>query len=214
MFKRDPVLTLRDSSHGPHSLIISLIKRNATVLDVGCNAGYLGKKLVEEKGVVPDGIDINDEALLAAKPYYRNVFKRDLYKGELNLPCDGDTGMYDYILFADVLEHLPRPDLVLRDSRRYLNRDGSVIASIPNVARLEIRLKLLFGHFDYTEGGITNQDHLRFFTRSSSMKMLQSCGYTVQEVLPTGLGHIVRVFPTLTSFQFIYVCCAAKADAP
>lgn len=205
MFKKDRLLKLSLSSHSPHQLIPDLIKPGSIVLDVGCNSGFLGKKLKKEKNILSDGVDIDNQALKEAKKYYRSVYKRDLYTDRLNLNKNTSVSTYDYIIFADILEHLPRPDLVLQDARGYLKKNGKIIASIPNIARLEIRLKLLFGNFDYTEG-ILSQDHLRFFTKKTATKMFQHCGYKVEKILPTGFGHIIKIFPTLTAFQFIYVC--------
>lgn len=201
MFKRDGLLKGNTESHSPHSLIPKLIRKNSLVLDVGCNTGLLAHKL-KDKSVTLDGVDINDEALKMAQKYYRRVFKRDLYIPSLQLPLT----KYDYIVYSDVLEHLPYPDKLLIDTRKYVKKDGFIIASIPNVARFEIRLQLLLGRFRYEESGIMSSDHLRFFTKDSAIKMFEESGYSVIKVIPTGLGHIIKVFPTFTAFQFIYVC--------
>ncbi len=201
MYKKDPCLTMSTSPHSPHNIIQSLIKPDTTVLDIGCNTGYLGKAL-NSKNVTSDGVDVNKSALKIAKRYYRHVYLRDLYKARLNIR----KIKYDYIVLADVLEHLPRPDLLLKDSMNYLNKKGSILISLPNIARFEIRLRLLFGKFDYTTGGILSQDHLRFFTKESGIKMIEECGLKVQNIIPTGLGHMLKLFDTLTAFQFVYVC--------
>ncbi len=201
MFKRDPCFSMSTSPHSPHNIIPSLISSSTTALDVGCNTGYFAKTL-NRKEVITDGIDINKSALKVAQKYCRKVFVRDLYSGKLSLP----KKKYDYIIFADVLEHLPRPDLILTDSKKYLANNGTILISLPNIARVEIRFQLLMGKFNYTTGGILSQDHLRFFTKESAIKMINGCGLKVQNVIPTGLGHIVGLFDTLTAFQFVYQC--------
>ncbi len=205
MFHKDPLLQLNSPSHSPHNLIPPLISDNSTILDVGCNTGYLAKQL-KSKGVITDGLDINEEALKIAKKNCRTVFKRDLYLPRLDLPHN----KYNHIILADILEHLPRPDLILKDLKQYLKTDGTIIASIPNIARIELRIKLLMGNFDYTDSGIISTDHLRFFTKKNAIKMFEECGYTVEKTLPTGLGNIIKVLPTLTAFQFIYVASLKK----
>lgn len=201
MFKRDQCLTMSQSPHSPHSIIPSLILPSTTVLDVGCNTGYLSKTL-KTKNVITDGVDINKTALKIAKKYCRNTFLRDLYRGKLDLPSKS----YHYIIFADVLEHLPRPDLILKDSLKYLAKNGKIIISLPNIARIEIRLLLLLGKFTYTDGGILGEDHLRFFTKESGIKMIEECGLKVIKVIPTGLGHMLSFFDTMTAFQFLFIC--------
>jgi 2-polyprenyl-3-methyl-5-hydroxy-6-metoxy-1,4-benzoquinol methylase len=204
MFYKDGLLSQSSLSHSPHNLIPQLISPKSTILDVGCNTGILAQSLKSKK-VTIDGIDINEEALKIARPYYRKLYKRDLYNPTLDLP----HMKYDYIVFSDLLEHLPRPDLLLKDTKQYLKPDGVVIASIPNIARLEIRLKLMLGKFDY-KPGIMSPDHLRFFTRRSALEMFQDSGYQIINVVPTGLGHILKLFPTLTAFQFIYTAKSAS----
>ena len=131
-----------------------------------------------------------------------SIYKRDLYQSRLTIP----KVTYDYIIFADVLEHLPRPDLLLKDTLKYLKKTGTIIISLPNIARIEIRLQLLMGNFDYTYGGILSEDHLRHFTRKSAIRMIEDCGLTVVKTTPTGLGHQLKIFPNLAAFQFVYVC--------
>lgn len=201
MYKKDPCLIMSASPHSPHNIILSLIKSNSTVLDIGCNTGYLGKALAKNN-VISDGIDINKHALKIAKKYYQHVYLRDLYGARLNIP----KKKYDYIILADVLEHLPRPDLLLKDAKNFLDKKGRILISLPNTARFEIRLKLLLGKFEYTSGGILSQDHLRFFTKKSGARMIEECGLEIQDVIPTGLGHMIKCFDTLTAFQFVYIC--------
>lgn len=202
MFKKDPLLTLSGSPHSPHNIIPRLVKKdNALVLDIGCNTGLVGREIIRLKNATVDGIDINDEALEEAKKSYRKVFKRDLYQPGFEI----DEEKYDYIIFSDILEHLPRPDAILKDSQKYLKDNGIIIISLPNVARLEIRLGLMLGNFDY-KPGIMSEDHLRFFTRQSAQRMIEECGYSVIKAIPTGLGHMIGILPKFTAFQFIYIC--------
>lgn len=203
-FQKDEVLRFDTSPHSPHMIIPELIRENSVVLDVGCNAGFLGKFLLK-KHVVSDGIDIHKQALKKAGKYYRNVFLRDLYRPTLQL----QNKIYDYIVFSDILEHLPRPDLVLKDAKKCLKPDGRVIISLPNIARFEIRLQLLLGEFSY-KPGILGFDHLRFFTKKTAIDMIHWAGYEVIQTIPTGLGHRLKVFQALTAFQFIYVCQKKK----
>ena len=43
---------------------------------------------------------------------------------------------FDYIIFADVLEHLGRARRSPKKYMKYLKRDGCIIASIPNIKKL------------------------------------------------------------------------------
>lgn len=209
MFEKDPLLNLDKSPHSPHSIIPRLIsKKNALVLDVGCNNGLIGREIIKLSQASIDGIDINGKALKKAGESYRKVFRRDLYEPKLEIESEN----YDYIIFSDILEHLPRPDLVLRDAKNYLKDDGEIIISLPNVARFEIRMGLFFGNFDY-KPGILSEDHLRFFTKKSAEKMIRECGYEIENIVPTGLGHRMKFFVNLTAFQLIYICKKSHESA-
>ena len=81
----------------------------------------------------------------------------------------------------DVMEHLRVPEKLLRDCRALLKPNGHLIVSLPNVANITVRLMLLFGRFNYTERGILDKTHLRFFTRKTARRLLTENGYDIVE---------------------------------
>lgn len=89
-----------------------------------------------------------------------------------------DLDVYDLILCLDVLEHLTDPLGVLRGlCARLAPGSGQVIVSLPNVAHLSVSLPLLFGRrFTYQEAGILDRTHLRFFTETSVLELLNGAG--------------------------------------
>ena len=189
------------SLHSPHVKIFNLVKPGKKVLDVGCASGYLAKRLIK-KGCQIFGIEIDKQAAREAEKHCQKVINADVELiDELSFP----NKFFDVIIYSDILEHLKRPDLVLMKLKKYLADDGLVIASIPNIARIEFRLRLALGKFDYQESGILKKDHLRFFTLFSVKKMFQEAGFKITKIDYTGLGSRVRIFPRLFAFQFIIV---------
>jgi len=83
------------------------------------------------------------------------------------------------IVFADVLEHLRQPEEILSRCKQLLLPSGFVIASIPNIAHWSMRWNLLFGRFDYTNLGLLDRTHLRFFTYKSAFDLFEKSGYAV-----------------------------------
>lgn len=204
MFNKDPELSLHiNDPYNPHSIILKLIPPKKTVLDIGCNAGYIGHYLIKNKNCVCDGIDCSEKFLTKAKKGgYRNVFKINLYLDSFAL-----KEKYDILLFIDILEHLPNPYLILlKLVKENLKKDGVAIICLPNIGRFEHRLKHLFGKFNYEKSGIICQDHLRFFTKETALNMLKKTNLQIVKILPTGLGAIMKIFPTLLSYQFIFIC--------
>lgn len=201
MFNDTEVRSFNPSPHSPHTKVINYIPAGAKVLDVGCSQGYIDEKL-KEKGCQITGIEINETLANLAKKYCEKVVVGDVETMQnIQLP----EKYFDFIIYMDILEHLKRPDSVLRNFKKYLNPRGLVIASIPNAARLEYRIKHFLGNFDYEESGIFSKTHLRFFTLKTAVELFRSEGYHVVEVNYTGLGSRLKIFPTLFAFQFILI---------
>ena len=192
------------SPHSPHTKIVKYVGNGKKVLDVGCATGYVAHELMK-KGCRVVGIDIDKAMAEVAKSYCDRVIVANVEEIE-ELPFP--EGYFDIIIFSDVLEHLKRPDLALIAFKRYLNPNGFVIASIPNIARIEYRIRLLFGKFDYEDyerSGILSSAHLRFFTLKTARHLFKAAGYKISKVDYTGLGSRFKVLPTWLAFQFIMI---------
>ena len=88
---------------------------------------------------------------------------------------------FDYILFADVLEHLRNPESVLKWAVDLLKEDGTVIASIPNVAHADILVNLLNGRWNYTPLGLLDNTHIHFWAEKNLDGLFRQAGLTVVE---------------------------------
>lgn len=73
-----------------------------------------------------------------------------------------------------VLEHLINPDKILKQLISILKQDGLIFISVPNVANLTMRISLLFGQFNYSDRGILDRTHLRFFTQRTFSSLITS----------------------------------------
>ncbi len=86
---------------------------------------------------------------------------------------------FDRILLLDVLEHLANPGCLLEDLKQLIAPRGNVIASVPNAVNLAVRITMLFGRFSYSDRGILDWSHLRFFTAKTARDLLERHGYRV-----------------------------------
>ena len=193
------VYQFSSSVYGSHSKIIDYAGANKKVLDVGCNKGYLCGEF-KKNGCFTVGIEADPECCKIATQFCDQVIMADVENlEELAYP----ESYFDVMVFADILEHLKNPEKILLRLKKYLHPDGLVIASFPNVARLDIRLNLLFGKFEYAQTGIMDKTHLRFFTVSTAKKLFLESGYKVRDVDYTGSLVRFKILPACFAFQII-----------
>lgn len=189
--------------------IFALYGQESVILDIGCGSGALGAHLKQiNPRCTVHGIDISGEACERAATRIDRVWC-------LDLDCDSLPGggvRYDLIILGDLLEHLKRPDLLLSRLHDHLSHDGKIILSVPNIANYSIRLRLLRGEFRYTETGILDRTHLRFFTLRSITDLIRSCNFRVvsQRFISRFPDRLCRLAPGLLAAQFIFRVQAVK----
>lgn len=193
-----------------HQKIINFIGVNKKVLDVGCSKGTLAKRMNQNECEVI-GIEIDKEAAQNAERYLHELILGNVESVYLNSEYEN---YFDIIIFADVLEHLKEPLDVIKRFKEYLKNDGHIIISLPNVANWRIRLKLLFGHFEYEEYGILDRNHLRFFNEKNAKKMVYDAGLEIYKfdltvgdlkLFPKFFHSIGMIRPNLLAFQFLII---------
>lgn len=179
------------------------------ILEVGCGAGYTLKKL-KELGKANEivGIEINEQVTQDLSDTLDRFYIGDVET--IDLPQN--EKYFDFILFGDVLEHLINPRRVLRSYRSLLRDGGHVIASIPNIKYHSVLLPLIFlDEFQYTDFGILDSSHLRFFTKKEIVKIFNEEKFEVVDVVPiydeNRLGKKYRntLFTFLNSRLFSYL---------
>lgn len=169
---------LSDES-SPLRQIVNQVPLNAKVLDIGAGSGLLGKLFqVSEKNVVIDGIEPNEYASIIAKEHYRKLFNGYLssFIDELRQET------YDYIVLADVIEHIADPTEFIEEIKSIMNDNTKLIFSIPNVAYGSIRINLLFGKFQYTDSGILEKTHLRFYTEDTVHNLMNHSNLNIEKL--------------------------------
>lgn len=160
------------------------------VLDVGCGGGALAEA-IEKKGYSVCGIESYGPAAELAGRRMSRVIHEDLTNlGAVSRALA--SRRFHVLVFSDVLEHLANPAHILKSYLAFLDDAGTVIVSVPNVAAWNIRLRLLFGMFDYTDTGILDRTHLRFFTFKTAQKMLLEAG--VKDIKKDLTPYLARSF--------------------
>jgi 2-polyprenyl-3-methyl-5-hydroxy-6-metoxy-1,4-benzoquinol methylase len=198
------------NSFSVHQKIIDFVGKNKKVLDVGCSEGLLSKRMNQNNCKIV-GIELDNEAALKAESFCQELISGDVESVSLNSQY---INYFDVIIFADILEHLKNPLEVLKTFKDYLNDEGCIIISVPNIANWKIRFQLLFGNFEYHEYGILDSGHLRFFNQKSIIKMVSDAGFNISTFDMTvgdinkfsKIFHSIGMFwPNLLAFQFLII---------
>ncbi len=105
------------------------------ILDIGCGRGLMLNHLQRE-GWTCFGIEFSEESSLPAKQLIGERIRVVPRVSGL----DFDTESLDVVSLWHVLEHLSEPDLVVRESKRILRRDGLLVIEVPNFASLQAKL--------------------------------------------------------------------------
>lgn len=131
------------------------LKKNGSVLDIGCGHATLLKRFVD-KGWDCYGLDISEWVM----DYSKKIgFKATV--GTLE-SANFDENMFDLIVSTSTFEHIPNPHEHLKEILRILKPGGKAyIAGMPNYGSLSIRLGLSAFHCNYPP------EHCNYFTRSS-----------------------------------------------
>lgn len=204
--------------YSAHKILFDNVPNNSTVLDVGCASGYLAARLTTEKGCTVDGIEKDPISANTACEYCRTVWELDLR----NFDAENLTEQYDVIVLGDILEHLEDPEKLLQKLCTSLRKDGIILISIPNIAAYETRLLLLFGKWEYTDRGLMDRTHLRFFTRFTAKMLVTNVGLVlVKEYfaphprwIPQCIFHyhalhrlnlmLAQLWPEMFALQFVF----------
>ena len=212
------------------SVLASLVHNQATVLDLGCGSGALGQHLSETRGCTLDGVTLSEAEATHARPHYRRVVVDNLESCDLVATFAGSH--YDFIVCADVLEHLSRPEQVLAACRQLLQPEGRLLISVPNAGYTGLIAELLEGEFLYREEGLLDRTHLRFFTRRSLARFLGEQRWAIDSVdtiarelpesefdaafdrLPPSVARHLLGAPDALSYQFICMAHPVAAAQP
>ena len=165
-----------------HSFVVQLVGTGKSVLELGAASGHVTRVLVD-RGNSVTAVESDAACSDSLASIATEVLITDL--DWLSLADDLRGRTFDVIVAGDVLEHTKRPELVLAQLHLLLAPGGYVVVSLPHLAHGDVRLALLSGQFPYSDHGLLDKTHLKFFTRSTILELFSSTGYKVDELYGT-----------------------------
>jgi SAM-dependent methyltransferase len=139
----------------------------ARIADIGCAAGDLTMEL-QALGFRMTGVEFEPERLERARGMASRLNLEPQFISE-DLTSWAGEGEFEGLIMGEVLEHFTEPRVILERHLSLLRPGGKVLVTVPNMASLRARLKLLFvGEFaDH------NPEHRYYFTRRRFIEHFQ-----------------------------------------
>lgn len=172
----------------------ALPSKNSTILDFGCGDGrYIGEFLkVNSYKII--GADISAYAINKAKKKFPKACFH-IISGDDNEKLPFNTSSVDFILAADVIEHIFDVTNFLIEMHRALKKGGKIFISTPYHGTIKNLVIALIG-FDTAFN--PTYAHIRFFTKKSLTSLLEKNGFNILEY-----GQYGRFKPVSRGMYFI-----------
>ncbi len=161
-----------DDSESVNTKLLALVGEAKRVLAMGCASAAL-RQALQAQGCEVVSVQEADDSTKASDS--ANL-------GELGLLGDADAASFDVVLAVGILEQLRDPLTVLKAAKKYLRREGFLVAAVPNVAHGNVRLALFGGRFPFGENGPFKEAPLRFFTYDSMVGLFEEAEFAIGAV--------------------------------
>ena len=156
--------------------VFQIIEPVKKLLDIGCGTGLFANEAKKRTGCELHGID--------GSPYAPQKAESMEFKS-LTLIDDFNTNVlpfaanqFDFCLCKDLLEYLLDPEFVVKEAQRVLQKNGFLLAHVPNHFSFVGRLRFLFSNeidtYNYFPGANRwNFPYIRFLPMRASSRCLR-----------------------------------------
>lgn len=138
-----------------------VLPKGGTVLEVGCGNGFISREIID-RGAQLTAIDYSEEAIKNARKLNLEgkFIVADIYKFK-------PQGKFDFIICAEVLEHMPDDEKALRLMFNWLKPGGKLILTVP-ISKFNERARKYGGH-------------LRHYKASELTTRLRKLGFRIEK---------------------------------
>lgn len=150
----------------------NLPKSNRRILDIGCGPGFFLKRGKERSW---QGIGVEPSTQAAEYAQSLGVKVTNCFLDEFDI--EENMGKFDVIHLSEVLEHVPDPVNICKNSYNLLSDGGIICAVVPNdynPFQKALREKLAFEPY-----WLAPPHHINYFTFDSLQTLLERVGFKV-----------------------------------
>jgi SAM-dependent methyltransferase len=175
----------RDVNYDEELRLVRKYKPSGRFLDVGCNMGFLLRK-VREMGWDAVGVEPSPSlSKLATEKWHIKVHNCFLHE----MP-ESERHSFDVVAFSDVFEHITEPLPFLDAASRMLKDDGIVFIKVPNGRFSLFKQRMAERLGKKPSAGIWDSyEHVVHYTDETIKKMLEKGGF---DVVTTTFGRPVH----------------------
>lgn len=175
------------------------------ILDIGCGQAELAPYL-KSMGHKVSGVDMVE----MSADIQKNLDYSKSFDFSGDWPSDLLEKKFDYIICSEVIEHIFDTAKLLNNIKSCLKENGKLILTTPNFLFWKNRLRILFGDFAYSEDGLLDSGHIRFFTIATLKDSIGKSGLRIEReynfypnLYKRNLTWLGNLFPSLFAYQII-----------
>lgn len=164
------------------------------ILDIGCADGMFSKVIFDQsKADQLIGIDVLKSSIKWANNHWSKDARMKFTLGDAHdLKFSSNT--FDAVFALEVLEHVHRPNDVLKEINRLLKKGGYAVFLVPSDSLLFRTIWYLWLHF-YPRGWVWRDTHIQTFRNNYLPKICKEVNFKIDidKKFIIGMLHLVKV---------------------
>jgi methionine biosynthesis protein MetW len=185
-----------------YRVILNLIPKGASVLDLGCGDGELLNLLIKTKNVRGSGIEIDEQAVRKCASLGISVSQQDIEGG---LSDYGDKS-FDFVILNQSLQQVVKLEAVLKETLRV---GSEVIIGFPNFVYYKSRLQMVFGGRTPVTPSLPNMwydtPNLHFLSISDFLAYCHTRNLAIEKAIYLDGDRTVKLFPNVFAETGIFL---------
>lgn len=158
--------------------IISQITEGSSVLEFGPGNGRMTQYLINEKKCEVSIVEFDPVLFEHVMGFAQDGFLGNIEEYIWENHFAGKQ--FDFIIFADVLEHLTDSEKALEEASHFLAPNGEILLTFPNLAHNSVLIDLFNNKLDWKQYGLLDRTHNSFYTQHGFEALFERIGLSIR----------------------------------